>query len=148
MVFFCEIAFGQSLYHKVIPNQIVKKGELVISTEPLVETVRAVIQYKVNGPLIPRKYREGTLKQELDLKYETEDGYLELERIGSETRDGHRLVHQGRDGLKHLVGIYPSHGDWSARVTYDPEAPSLGWVALKVTLKAFSSWPIESVWIP
>jgi hypothetical protein len=137
-------AFGQDLYHRVLPNKLIKSGEITISYRSYPDYLKTIITYKVKGPLIPKKYRQGSLEQDIPIKYETEDGYIDLMLKGRESYKNVLLVHEGLSNGVHSVGIYPSHGNWKARAYYNSSIISLGWERLEVTLKSFPKWPIYS----
>jgi len=137
-------AFAQDLYHRVLPNKLIRSGEITISNDPYPEYLEVSITYKVKGPLIPKKYRQGVLTQRIPVKYESEDGYRDLMVKGTETYKDVLLVHEGLNNGIHRVGINPSHGNWKARIFYNPLVASLGWQRLEVTLKSFPKWPIYS----
>lgn len=138
------------IYHQIKKNRMVQSGSLSIKKEVLDgEKIKAVINYKVKGFLIPKKYRTGTLSQIIPKKYESEMGYLELEEIGIERGEKYSLRHLGRedvDGFEncHKVEIETEKNDWKAIVFFHPEISSMGWAKLIVTLSKFPNMPLHS----
>ena len=137
------VAQVETINHRIKKDSLAQKGTLKIKSTPINEqSFLAQIEYDFTYKFLFRRRRlQGVEEQVLPVKYQTEEGYLELEQKGTFEDDQVILIHKGRVNSEslydcHKVNIVPKKSEkWEGIVTYCPDIPGLGFSKMELLKK-------------
>ena len=137
-------SFFGNLNHDVVVDRFAKGGNILIQTIefPKKDFFEVKINYKIKVKvLLFTKTVEGDEFIHMPNSYQTEQGFLDLERDGVHQDPRVHLVHQGRTNWGpyydcHRVFIDPTeHNRWDGEFVYCPDIPKSGIGQMKLVIK-------------
>lgn len=128
-------------HYNITSGSLHKGGSINISSKISDDIFEVTLNYKLKKrffvPVSADKLK-GSKKTKLPFEFSTEDGYLELEKLGSKKVKKAELKFLGRTSYGRYTNAYkfkiiPNNGKSTTEAIYHPQAPGIGWLNIKVT---------------
>ncbi len=140
-----EPKFKEGLWHDVVPDNLAKKGTVYIQTRDLPEQsqfFQARFKYDFNYQfLFFNRNMAGEEFVDMPIRFQTEQGFIDLENEGTYDDERVTLYHKGRKDWApyydcHYVRLVPKKSDkWEGHFIYCPDVPRSGISEMQLTVK-------------
>lgn len=140
-----DINFKEGLWHDVVPGDFAKKGTIYIQTRDLEEETQffqARFKYDFDYKfLFFNRNLSGEKVVDMPIRFQTEQGFIDLERESVYEDDRVTLTHKGRLDWApyydcHLIRLVPKTSEkWEGSFIYCPDVPKSGISEMRLTVK-------------
>lgn len=139
------VQFNEGLWHDIVPDSLAKDGTIYIQTRDLPEEAgffQARFKYDFNYQfLFFNRNMAGEEVVDMPIKFQTEQGFIELETEKSYEDERVTIYHQGRRDWApfydcHFIQLVPkSSQKWEGHFVYCPDVPKSGISEMQLTVK-------------
>jgi hypothetical protein len=140
-----QVQFQEGLWHDVVPDSLAKKGTIYIQTRETPEDYQyfqARFKYDFNYQfLFFKRNMAGEEVVDMPIRFQSEQGFIDLETGGTYTDERVTLYHKGRREWApyydcHYIRLVPKKSDkWEGHFIYCPDVPKSGISEMQLTVK-------------